>query len=313
MIRHFIPFLILLQFAGCNAISNSQPEEVGKVKWGRDLDAALASSKATGKPIFALFQEVPGCSGCKQFGRDVLSNPLLVEAIQSEFTPLLIHNNQPGKDAEVIKRFDEPAWNYQVVRFLDEEAKDIIPRQDRVWEVTPLAERMMTTLTNAKRPIPPYLPLIASEHSGRLKQAVFTMGCFWTGEVGLGKIEGVVTTEAGFMAGREVAMIHYDPSIITLPALIATAEKVKCARAVAVPAAEATTELKSRLKVDVISGYRAAPADDQKYHLQSTAFAKLTLSPAQATKVNAWHLSDPNKARSFLTPKQAEESKQPQR
>ncbi len=34
--------------------------EVGKVKWGRDLDAALAKSKKTGRPIFILFQEVPG-------------------------------------------------------------------------------------------------------------------------------------------------------------------------------------------------------------------------------------------------------------
>ncbi|MFT5107646.1 MAG: hypothetical protein ACI9UA_003280 [Pseudoalteromonas tetraodonis] len=34
--------------------------EIGKVKWGRDLDAALAKSKKTGRPIFILFQEVPG-------------------------------------------------------------------------------------------------------------------------------------------------------------------------------------------------------------------------------------------------------------
>ena len=34
--------------------------EVGTVKWGRDLDAALASSKESGKPVFVLFQEVPG-------------------------------------------------------------------------------------------------------------------------------------------------------------------------------------------------------------------------------------------------------------
>ena len=32
----------------------------------------------------------------------------LVEAIEAEFVPLLIHNNKPGKDAEVLKRFAEP-------------------------------------------------------------------------------------------------------------------------------------------------------------------------------------------------------------
>lgn len=36
------------------------PVELGKVKWGRDLGAALKASKKTGKPVFAFFQEVPG-------------------------------------------------------------------------------------------------------------------------------------------------------------------------------------------------------------------------------------------------------------
>lgn len=34
--------------------------EVGKVKWGRDIDAALKESKKSGRPVLVLFQEVPG-------------------------------------------------------------------------------------------------------------------------------------------------------------------------------------------------------------------------------------------------------------
>jgi hypothetical protein len=37
--------------------------------------------------------------------------------IEVNFVPLLIPNNQEGKDADVVKRFNEPKWNYQVVRF----------------------------------------------------------------------------------------------------------------------------------------------------------------------------------------------------
>jgi hypothetical protein len=37
-----------------------QPVEAGAVVWSRDLDASLKRSKETGKPIFLLFQEVPG-------------------------------------------------------------------------------------------------------------------------------------------------------------------------------------------------------------------------------------------------------------
>ena len=94
----------------------------------------------------ALFQEIPGCAGCRQFGRDVLSDPLTVAAIEGSFTQLLIQNNNPGKDAEALQRFGEPAWNYQVVRFLDAHGGDLIPRKDRVWETGPLAERMIAAL-----------------------------------------------------------------------------------------------------------------------------------------------------------------------
>ena len=41
-------------------VSSYAQEEVGKVKWGRDVDVAFAASKKSGKPVFLLFQEVPG-------------------------------------------------------------------------------------------------------------------------------------------------------------------------------------------------------------------------------------------------------------
>lgn len=304
MKRLLICLAMMITPLACSASNVEQPEEAGRVNWGRDLDTALASSKQTGKPVFALFQEIPGCAGCKQFGRDVLSNPVLVEAIETEFTPLLIHNNKPGKDAEVSKRFGEPAWNYQVVRFLDSEAKDIIPRRDQVWDTGGIVERMIATLMKAKRPVPAYLSLLAAEHSPRLKQAVFSMYCFWTGEMALGQIDGVISTEAGFMGGREVTLVRYDPSVISLPRLIAAAEKVECANAVHVPAADLEQAKASRLNVGAISGYRAAPASDQKKQVQGTAAQKLTLSTAQATKVNAWLRVDSTKALLYLTPSQ---------
>ncbi len=87
IMNRFAPLsMIVIALSSCFA-GTYQPIEAGKVDWGRDLEAALASSQQTGKPLFALFQEIPGCAGCQQFGRDVLSNPLLVEAIESEFTP----------------------------------------------------------------------------------------------------------------------------------------------------------------------------------------------------------------------------------
>jgi hypothetical protein len=92
--------------------------------------------------------------------------------------------------------------------------------------------------------------------------------------------------------------------VVALPNLIAAAEKVKCAKAVAIPSSDATSEVVSRLKVGVISDYRPAPAEDQKRQLKDTPAARLHLSPAQATKVNAWLFGDFEKAQSFLLPSQ---------
>lgn len=299
-------FLVLSSLLASQAGCAEQPIEAGRVLWGRDLDVALASSQASGKPVFALFQEIPGCVGCQQFGREVLSNRLLVEAIESEFTPLLIHNNKTGKDAEVLKRFGEPAWNYQVVRFLDNKASDIIPRKDQVWDIGGIAERMIATLKKVNRPAPGYLTVLASESFGGLKSAVFAMSCFWTGEMALGQIEGVIATEAGFMSGREVTAIRYDPRILPLPKLIVAAEKVKCADSVWVPESDKESVKSSQLEVAKIAGYRAAPASDQKKQISGTSADRLSLSMAQATKVNAWIRSDVNKAMSYLTPSQRE-------
>ena len=147
--------------SGVVAIDN--PIEIGSVNWGRDLDKALRLSSQTGRPVFLFFQEVPGCSGCQDFGRTVLSNPRVVEVIENEFLPVLVYNNRSGKDRRLLERFNEPAWNYQVVRFLDSEGRDIIPRTDHVWTVSELASRMIATLREVNRPVPDSLRALADE------------------------------------------------------------------------------------------------------------------------------------------------------
>jgi len=137
--------------------ANENPIEVGSVNWGRNLDQALKVSGETGQPVFVLFQEVPGCSGCQQFGKTVLTHPQIVQAIETEFLPVLVYNNISGNDRRLLDRFGEPAWNFQVVRFLNATGNDIIPRKDRVWTVGELAERMVETLKVSGRPVPEYL------------------------------------------------------------------------------------------------------------------------------------------------------------
>lgn len=48
------------------------------------------------------------------------------------------------------------------------------------------------------------------------KRVAFAQSCFWTGEMKLGQIEGVVRTEAGYLKGREVTLVDYSPERISL-------------------------------------------------------------------------------------------------
>jgi hypothetical protein len=121
-LQHF--FFCLLSLLSCTAFYPSEtsarqeppdnPVEIGLVRWQRDFPAAIIEAGRTGKPVFLLFQEVPGCIGCRTFGSEVLSHPLLVESIEDNFIPVLAYNNRSGgMDAELLARFDEPAWNFQ--------------------------------------------------------------------------------------------------------------------------------------------------------------------------------------------------------
>ena len=160
-----LPIILIILVVGVAAYGGEtakNPVEAGDVRWGRDLDAALKKSAKTGKPVLVLFQEIPGCSGVQKFGREVLTNATLVEAIENEFFPVLVYNNRKGGiDEELLRRFQEPAWNYQVIRFLNAAGHDVIPRKDRIWTTSGVASRMVEALEAANRPVPKYLKDLA--------------------------------------------------------------------------------------------------------------------------------------------------------
>ena len=75
-----IAFLVLLSFVSAPHVSADEPktaaadfEELGAVPWLMDEAAAVAEAGKSGKPLMVLYTELPGCSGCKVFGRQQLS------------------------------------------------------------------------------------------------------------------------------------------------------------------------------------------------------------------------------------------------
>lgn len=218
---------------------------------------------------------------------------MIVEAIEDNFVPVAIYNNVGGVDEEVLKRFNEPAWNYQVMRFMDSDAKDIVPRRDKVWTSAATASRLVEALKAAGRPVPVYLSdIMLAEANSQQKTAVLAMHCFWVGEARLGILDGVLATEAGFYDRREVVKVRYDPAKIDLKQLIVEAQKMECASGVYLASAN-DRKIAAKIAVHPVreftfANYRSAPASDQKRQLRGkSSLTKLVLTPMQWTKVNA--------------------------
>ena len=263
-------------------------DELGRVTWGRNLEGALAESGKSERPVFLLFQEVPGCKTCTTYGLQVLSHPLMVEAIESLFVPVLVYNNRAGSDKQLLKRFDEPAWNNPIVRYLGADGKDLLPRRAGVWSLGSTAERMVASLVAARRPVPRYLSLLDGE--GRtLETATLSMHCYWDGEAHLGSVEGVFRTRTGWVGFGEVVTVDFDPRLLPFSALLRRAKVLRAAQGVF------TRTDVQRQQAIAVGGLKSTPlekeprsakASDQKFALRRSSLWHLPLTPAQATKVN---------------------------
>ena len=267
-------------------VSKDRPVELGKVRWIRDMDIAIQKSAETDKPIFILFQEVPGCATCKGYGKLALSHPLIVEAIEDLFVPLAIYNNKQGKDAEILKYFGEPSWNNPVVRIVDKEKKGLTKRLAGDYGRPGLLTTMKDALENAGKEVPEYLELLLKEEQSRargLKEATYQMYCFWTGEKVLGEIPGVVSSYSGFANGGEVVHLKFDPTIVSKKELDNKAKSQSC-RA-------------------ITSKEEPRPDREPKYYLSKTKYKSIPMTEMQALKANSL-VGNGKSPESVLSPRQ---------
>lgn len=285
------------------------PIELGKVKWLRNLEEAQAQSDREEKPIFLLFQEVPGCSTCRNYGGQVLSHPLVVEAIETLFVPLAIHNNKQGYDAKVLRSFGEPSWNNPVVRIIKSDKKDLAPRLSGQYHLSALVNTMILSLQIARVEIPEYLRLLEEELSAReqgLAEANLSMYCFWSGEKNLGQLEGVIETQAGFMNGKEVVQVKYDPEKIALPAIVEHGAKTGCADQVFVDDPALQKQAQQVLSASKVSGEGQFRLDrEPKYYLAHSHYQYVPMTQLQAARANSL-LAHRKSPEAILSPRQRE-------
>ena len=274
------------------AAGEPSPKELGRVEWVRGFKQGTATARRNGRPMLVLFQEVPGCATCVNYGNDVLSHPLIVESAETLFTPVAVYNNVAGEDALTLKSFDEPSWNNPVVRIVDVDRSPLAPRLAKDYTVAGLASAMVAALEKKGRPVPAYLSLLAEEHASHrsgLETATFAMHCFWEGEGALGQIPGVVKTRPGFLNKEEVVEVEYDPSRISFDSLLGRAKAMECASTV-----YARNEAQQRTATNAVGKSKAIRTDDAiridnapKYYLAQTPLKFVPMTELQAARVNA--------------------------
>jgi hypothetical protein len=277
------------------------------VRFGRDYDQGLELARREKKPLFLLFQEIPGCATCRGFGAGPLSHPLLVEAIETAFVPVAIQNNRDGTDKAVLERFGEPAWNNPVVRFLDADGKDLIPRVEGAWSAGAVSARMIAALERSGAPVPDWLRLASEEtEDSPLEHATFAMHCYWEGQGKLGALSGVVAVEPGFVDHQEVVRVAYRPRRLAYADLVRKAARLDCALAVYAGSASelevARAVVGDRAK-PLARPMRKADESDLLYHLQRSSLRFAPLTELQATRVNA-DLAQAKDPAHWLSPRQ---------
>ena len=282
------------------AFPKNNPAELGKVSWLRNYDEALAVAVQKNLPVLILFQEVPGCSNCTRFGHQVLSHPLIVEAIETCFVPLCIYNNKTGHDADVLKKYHEPAWNNPVVRIVDNKGADLVPRQPNFASMAATVTTINQGILKAGREVPGYMALLQTEtesaESGHVSEAYFSMYCFWSGEKEIGGIDGVLATEAGFMHGKEVVRVTYRDDKVKLADLYTRAKSRGCADDVYGP-----INKDNKIAVKPSGHYRKDEQD--KYYVHGSPYRYVPMTELQKTRVNR-ALGTGRNPGEFLSPRQ---------
>ncbi|MBK8152882.1 MAG: thioredoxin family protein [Saprospiraceae bacterium] len=280
-------FCLLMALFVIPARSQSQPEELGLVRWLRDMNSAQEKSKSTGKPILILFQEVPGCSTCKNYGEQVMSHPLIVEAIETYFIPLCIYNNRGGSDKQILDYFQEPSWNNPVVRIVDAQLKEVSPRLNGNYSAYAMVSKINVSLIKSGKLVPQYLQLLEDElqaQSSGVESLTVGMYCFWSGEKTYGKLDGVVATKAGFVNGKEVVQVQYDPKKTSAKIILEEGRKSACADAVYL---DKTQKLDASVQIERKSGSGFREDREVKYYLQHHDLRYIPMTETQSARVNS--------------------------
>lgn len=205
--------------------------------------------------------------------------------------PVAVFNNKGGDDAKVLKYFGEPSWNNPVVRIVNNKKQDLIQRVNGNYSRLGIVQAMRLALEVEELEVPAYLALLEDEllaEQTGTESAVFSMYCFWTGEKEIGQLDGVLETQAGFMNGKEVVKVKFDPEKIAYKNLLQSANKASCASHVYTDDQTQAKESETVIGQGATSDTGKFRQDrEPKYYLGKTVYRFIPMTQLQAVKVNS--------------------------
>jgi hypothetical protein len=297
----------------------SRQREIGNLKFSFNAESweqAKAESKRSNKAILILFHDTPVHHTGHSL-ESVLSNPLLVEAVETNFITVLV----PKRATNLAERALLNKYRIcglkktSVVRIVDHRGRDLAGKINRCDEWN-LARAVGRALVAQGLKVPTYLKLLVQEMDPAAERvSVFGMSSFWEGELAFAKCKGVVSTRAGWMGSKQSVEVTYNPKICSYSKLVQHAIKQNAAdvmycvngRQMRIANREVRGACKDSIMVGRIHLLETISVldADSKHYLSQTALLYVPLLRVQAVKANLLiSQNDAKRCKSFLSPRQ---------
>lgn len=312
-------------------LHENDKEEMGRIHFrytGEFFEEAKREAKDFDMPILMIFQEMPGTKECINFGRNVLSHPLLVEAAETLFIPLIINSTAiSGGDSAVMAKYREQRHFSPVVRIVTCTGKDLILRiSNEDCNLGNVARSMVKALQRTKAKVPKYLKLLAVESRARcrlpgagyptIRSAFFGVSNTSEGEVDLAGAHGIISTNVITLGShKRVVHVQYDfdhgKYRDIVKHALATHNILKIFYVNEGERFSAEEEIKSSEEgsvslVELLAKHKIRSNHRTKANLLFSGLQNVPLTPMQATRANQ-ALSHPmgeEKAHNLLSPRQ---------
>lgn len=281
---------LFAQPAGVDA-QKSTGDEFANISWDFEFDNASEFAGRKGYPMLVLLVELPASPASVQFGQEVLSHPLIHDAIESQFVHVAVFNGLDENAERTRKLLGERRFGDSVIHLITPDHKPLVKRLANNRTVAGLAGAMVTALEKSKRSVPLFLQLLAEETGARTcetRRATFQTHCFWEGESALGRVPGVLSTTPGFIQSKEVVEVEYDPGAISLEGLYSIAKSKDVATGI-VARNESEAFIAGKLFGEnvLLTDEATRPDAEPKYYLAKTLYRHVPMTSLQASRINA--------------------------